>query len=239
MASLTCQRATCLRVLSSTARTFSTPTPAQAAFTTASRASKPLRLHEHTARPTIVCRIPPYRFTPTATTTTSRQASSTPAPPPAELLTWNRFFDLRRKRRYVNLVASLVTAFASVAVIGPIVAQQDLDTWGAQASGLDPFIVLGIAGIAIGAGGWLCGPSIGSGMFGLWAGRRGWNKAIAGKEKKFYARVVKHRADPSSSSPQNPIPDYYGEKIGSLKDYRRWLKDQRAYNLKKNRSHIR
>lgn len=58
------------------------------------------------------------------------------------------------------------------------------------------------------------------------------------KEKIFYARIKKHRADPASSSPQNPIPDYYGEKIGSVKDYRRWLKDQRAFNLKKNKNLI-
>jgi len=29
------------------------------------------------------------------------------------------------------------------------------------------------------------------------------------------------------------VPDYYGEKIGSVKDYRQWLKDQRAYNKKR------
>lgn len=58
------------------------------------------------------------------------------------------------------------------------------------------------------------------------------------KEKSFYARIKRYRADPSASSPQNPIPDYYGEKIGSVKDYRRWLKDQRAFNLKKNKAFV-
>ncbi|KAK3648487.1 TIM23 complex component [Elasticomyces elasticus] len=73
-------------------------------------------------------------------------------------------------------------------------------------------------------------------MFGVWAARRGWAKAIQGKEKSFYRRIQKYRADPSSSSPQNPIPDYYGEKVASVKDYRRWLKDQRAFKLKKNKN---
>ncbi|KAK5122440.1 hypothetical protein LTR85_004024 [Meristemomyces frigidus] len=247
MATLVCQRATCLRSLASTARAFSAPAPVKASFSTAAGPLKQLRLNVQTSRPAIVCRIPPQRFA--ATTVGIRHASSAPSAsptpnppnpssPPEDVLTWNRFFDLRRKRRYINLVASLATAFASVVLIGPVVAQQDLDTWGAQVSGLDPFIVLGISGVAIAAGGWLCGPSIGSGLFSLWAGRRGWNKAIAQKEKKFFAHVVKHRADPSSSSPQNPIPDYYGEKIGSVKDYRRWLKDQRAFNLKKNKNLI-
>jgi hypothetical protein len=55
------------------------------------------------------------------------------------------------------------------------------------------------------------------------------------KEKEFYARIKKYRVDPSSSSMANPVPDFYGEKIGSVKDYRRWLKDQRAFNLKRGR----
>jgi import inner membrane translocase subunit TIM23 len=31
------------------------------------------------------------------------------------------------------------------------------------------------------------------------------------------------------------VPDYYGEKIGSVMDYRRWLKDQQAFNLKREK----
>lgn len=53
------------------------------------------------------------------------------------------------------------------------------------------------------------------------------------KEREFYTRIKRHRVDPTSSSIANPVPDYYGEKIGSVADYRRWLKDQRAFNLKR------
>ena len=53
------------------------------------------------------------------------------------------------------------------------------------------------------------------------------------KDKEFYRRIQARRVDPASSSIQNPVPDYYGEKIGSVADYRRWLKDQRAFNLKR------
>lgn len=56
------------------------------------------------------------------------------------------------------------------------------------------------------------------------------------KEKEFYNRIKKFRVDPTSSSMQNPVPDYYGEKIGSVTDYRRWLKDQRAFNLKRGKN---
>ena len=32
---------------------------------------------------------------------------------------------------------------------------------------------------------------------------------------------------------QNPVPDFYGEKVvGDFKSYRRWLRDQNAYRRK-------
>ena len=98
---------------------------------------------------------------------------------PDDVLTWNRFFDLRRKRRYLNLASSAATAATAVMIGGPFMASQDVDTWGAQISGMDPMIVLGMSTIAVAAGGWLCGPSFGGAAFGVWAARRGWNNGIA------------------------------------------------------------
>lgn len=60
-----------------------------------------------------------------------------------------------------------------------MLAEQDFDTWGAQISGLDPIIVLGISTFAIAAGGWLMGPTVGNLGFGMWASRRGWKAGIA------------------------------------------------------------
>lgn len=53
------------------------------------------------------------------------------------------------------------------------------------------------------------------------------------KDRNFYERIKRHRVDPSSQSYSNPVPDYYGEKIGSVKEFRNWMKDQRAYNKKR------
>lgn len=53
------------------------------------------------------------------------------------------------------------------------------------------------------------------------------------KEKEFYSRIKRYRVDPSASSMANPVPDYYGEKISSVQSYRQWLKDQRAFNKKR------
>lgn len=74
------------------------------------------------------------------------------------------------------------------------------------------------------------GPAIGDGMFRLVYRKIG--RQIVEKEKQFFQRIKKFRVDPTQSSLNNPVPDFYGEKIGSVADYRRWLKDQRAFNLK-------
>lgn len=36
----------------------------------------------------------------------------------------------------------------------------------------------------------------------------------------------------SRQNMQNPVPDYYGEKIQSISDYRRWLRDCSVYRRK-------
>jgi len=100
--------------------------------------------------------------------------------------------------------------------------------------GLDPLITMGILTFACGAGGWLLGPFVGSAVFGM--RYRSMSRMITEKEKEFFARIKKYRVDPTTSSLNNPVPDFYGEKIGSVMDYRRWLKDQRAFNLKREKT---
>jgi len=97
--------------------------------------------------------------------------------------------------------------------------------------GLDPLIVLGLSLISCGAVGWLAGPIMGSFAFRM--ANRKYLGEIAKKEKEFFDHIKKNRVDPSFQSFSNPVPDYYGEKIGSLHQYRQWLKDQRAYNRKR------
>ncbi|KAF2169077.1 hypothetical protein M409DRAFT_53031 [Zasmidium cellare ATCC 36951] len=237
MATLLCTRTTCLRSLSTAPRTFSLPAKATVAFSTARPSKHPSRTSNN-KRPSITSHLSKTQTTKHGLRQASSTSTTSHQEPPPDLLTWDRFFDLRRKRRFLNVGCSAVTAVAAVGVVTPIIANQDFDSWGAQISGMDPIVVFGISTFAVAAGGWLCGPSFGTALFSLWAGRRGWNKLIAEKEKSFYARIKRYRADASASSPQNPIPDYYGEKIASVKDYRRWLKDQKAFNLKKNKNMI-
>ncbi|MCJ1229432.1 TIM23 complex component [Toensbergia leucococca] len=163
----------------------------------------------------------------TRSTSTSTTVPSNPDP---QTLNWNAYLTLRRTRRRLNLLASLSTALTTTTIGSYLLSQQDLDALAAQV-GLDPFMVLGLTTAGVGALGWLCGPVVGNAVFGLWY--RKWGREIAAKEKDFYHRIKRYRVDPSSQSFSNPVPDYYGEKIGSVRDFRHWLKDQRAYNRKK------
>ncbi|TKX22726.1 presequence translocated-associated motor subunit pam17 [Elsinoe australis] len=158
--------------------------------------------------------------------------SSTQAQTPQ--LTWNDFLKMRRTRRYVNLFTSVGTAVGSVAVTAPLALQYEVDNQIASVTGLDPFIALGLTITAVGGFGWLMGPFVGNARFLLY--NRRIKDSIAKKERDFYDHIKRFRADPASSSVNNPVPDYYGEKIGSVADYRRWLKDQRAFNRKKNKN---
>ncbi|KAL2852538.1 Presequence translocated-associated motor subunit pam17, mitochondrial [Aspergillus pseudoustus] len=170
----------------------------------------------------------------TKTASIRRNSDSTASPSAREeaaKLDWNSFFKLRASRRRYTLGSSIVTASVSTMVGVQVLSSQNLENLGAQVMGLDPFVVLGMATAACGAAGWLVGPFLGNAVWGL-VNRR-YKTAVAVKEKEFFDRIKRYRVDPSSNSIANPVPDYYGEKIGSVQGYRQWLKDQRAYNRKR------
>ncbi|KAE9985214.1 hypothetical protein EG328_007754 [Venturia inaequalis] len=168
-----------------------------------------------------------------STTTTTASSTSKAAEDPDAVLTWNRFLTLRKTRRRVSLVASVVGGLSFFATGIIVLTTNDFDQMGAQMIGLDPFITLGLGTFACGALGWLLGPFLGTALFNMYYKRLVPQMRV--KEREFYARIKKFRVDPSVSSMQNPVPDYYGEKIGSVAGYRRWLKDQRAFNLKRGK----
>lgn len=122
----------------------------------------------------------------------------------------------------------------------------------AQLGNLDPMMVMGLSTLGMMAVGWLIGPIFGNQVFNLaYRGVIGefgrvcrvwmdWEIKLQiltplQKDSAFFNRIKHHRVDPTASSLANPPPDYYGEKIGSVAGYRRWLKDQRAFNLKTGR----
>ncbi|KAF1981857.1 Pam17-domain-containing protein [Aulographum hederae CBS 113979] len=171
--------------------------------------------------------------TTTTTTTTPTSSTTSPSDSPDAVLTWNRFLALRKTRRRISLAASILSSIGFTFLGATVITNYDLDAWAKQTFGLDEIVSTGMMCVGFMGVGWLVGPVFGGAVF-----RVGWRRfggQIEKKEREFYARIKKFRVDPSASSLSNPVPDYYGEKIGSVADYRRWLKDQRAFNLKRGK----
>jgi import inner membrane translocase subunit TIM23 len=82
-------------------------------------------------------------------------------------LDWDSFFKLRASRRRYSLASSIATAAVSTTAGVQFLSSQDLESLGAQVMGLDPFVVLGLATAGCGAIGWLLGPMVGNGLWGL------------------------------------------------------------------------
>ncbi|KAK5658902.1 hypothetical protein OQA88_1716 [Cercophora sp. LCS_1] len=158
-------------------------------------------------------------------------AAQVAAHPGQALLDWNTFFQLRKTRRRLQQVFSVVGALS-----GGVGGATFLSTGAAESLvgklPLDPFVALGLMTFSFSALGWLVGPVIGTAVFNVF--KRKYKEQMAVKEGQFFARIKKHRVDPTSSSMNNPVPDFYGEKISSVAGYRQWLKDQRAYIKKRS-----
>jgi len=159
---------------------------------------------------------------------TTVPGSSTPT------LDWNTFFTLRKTRRRFHFLSSLLTTVIGGGGGAMLLVNQDLD-WLLGKIPMDPFFSLGLITLSFAGLGWLVGPSLGNAIFYTFKSGSGVKQSMAIKEAEFFARIRKNRVDPSSSSVQNPVPDFYGEKISSVAGYRRWLKDQRAFVMKRER----
>ncbi|KAI9711398.1 MAG: TIM23 complex component [Chrysothrix sp. TS-e1954] len=163
---------------------------------------------------------------PSTSTPQSKPTTTTQEPP----LLWDGFFKLRRRRRLINTASSTVTGVSSFALGTAVLSGQNMENFGF--AGVDPMFVMGFMSLGIFFGGWLVGPVLGGGI---------WRASVVSarraqytiKERDFFERIKRFRVDPTSSSVQNPVPDYYGEKIRNVAGYRSWLKDQRAFNKKR------
>lgn len=138
-------------------------------------ASKHLaRLHSTAVRPSQHA-VPRVAFLPQVRSSRSslgplvgrRAQSTSAAKQDTAKLDWNSFFKLRASRRRYSLASSIVTSLVSTAAGVQFLSTQDLESLGAQVMGLDPFVVLGLATAACGAVGWLAGPIVGNGTWGL------------------------------------------------------------------------
>ncbi|GAA5947375.1 hypothetical protein JCM3765_001646 [Sporobolomyces pararoseus] len=171
-----------------------------------------------------------HRFNSTSSTSSS---SSSPLSPTERHLSkqidWPTYLSLRKSQRLYGLISSVPTTLLGFFGGASYFATIESDPT-ELILGLQPVYIYGIATIGCIGLGWLAGPILGST---IWKTVHRKNvKAIEAKDKDFFAHVIKNRADASRNSVANPIPDYYAEKVGSLKDYRSWLRSQNTFMRK-------
>ncbi|KAI7881446.1 mitochondrial import protein Pam17 [Lichtheimia hyalospora FSU 10163] len=188
-----------------------------------SLASLPFRRLATLNQPT---KIAGARFTSTTAESSEKtqQETTTTAIP-----SWNDYFNLRKKRRMYEMVACVPSAIAPT--FGSIVyfSQLEIDPF-TTFFGMDPVMASALATVGAGVGGFMLGPILGNGIFKAMNGKIA--PAMDARDKAFFERIKANRADARLNSIRNPVPDYYGEKIQSVADYRSWLRKQREHYRK-------
>ncbi|WFD37675.1 TIM23 complex component [Malassezia japonica] len=140
-----------------------------------------------------------------------------------EYLPWETYLRLRNQRRIAGLVSTVPAMILAGAASGSYFLTQELDP-SQTIMGIDPLFVHIGATLACTGLGWLIGPSVGTAVWSLM--HRSKAAQIAQRDHEFYQHIRRMRVDPTRQVVHNPVPDYYGEKIGSIKQYRQWLRDQ-------------
>lgn len=165
------------------------PSCTKTAFSTASRQltarphpifSKSCTFKLAQAAPRIRIQFHPKRLNSSSASPIESATTTSATTDPDAVLTWNRFLNLRKTRRRISLVASVLSALGCFATGIIVLTTNDFDTMGAQMLGLDPFITLGLGTFACGAIGWLLGPFLGNALFNIYYKRLGPQMRLVG-----------------------------------------------------------
>jgi len=155
----------------------------------------------------------------------SRRAYATKEP--AGQLNWPQYLEIRsakRKWETATTIPSTLLGFGTgVAYFGQLEGNSLI-------MGVEPLYIYSAAALGCCALGYLIGPMIGSTFWRL-THRRAMT-LIEARDREFHQHIVRNRVDPAAQTATNPVPDFYGEKIGSLHQYRQWLRDQSRYRRK-------
>ncbi|KAH9966542.1 mitochondrial import protein Pam17 [Russula dissimulans] len=143
-----------------------------------------------------------------------------------DTLPWSEYLAIRRAKRKWELALTVPCVLAGLAGGAAYFGSMELDAT-KPIMGIDPIIFFG--GATLGAG-YLVGPIIGSTLWRVTHRRT--MALIEARDREFHQHIVRNRVDPTAQSAANPVPDFYGEKIGSLHQYRQWLRDQARYKRK-------
>jgi import inner membrane translocase subunit TIM23 len=101
----------------------------------------------------------------TASPATAGASSASPAA--AQPLTWNRFLEIRKVRRQINVITSIIGVGGALFLSMYVVTTQDVDVLAQKYLGLDVLITMGIVVVATSAAGWLIGPVFGNLIFNM------------------------------------------------------------------------
>ncbi|CAE6523009.1 unnamed protein product [Rhizoctonia solani] len=159
----------------------------------------------------------------------SIRLSSTTAPSKEPVLSWPEYLTIRKKKRRWEIATTIPSTFlalsAGLSYFGSIESDPS-----SLIFGVEPIYIYGLATMGCGGLGYLLGPVVGNSLWRMT--HRQILPRIEARDAQFYQHIVKNRVDPSRQTATNPVPDFYGEKIGSLRDYRQWLRDQARYKRK-------
>lgn len=148
----------------------------------------------------------------------------------ANKMSWEQFLTLRKKLARYDMFGAISAALLTMGGSFSYFSQIEIDPT-ETLFGLDIFTVYIGAIFCTGFVGFMVGPSIiGDPLFAL--ANRSQMGVFKIKQKLFLKHIAKMRVDASRQSMNNPVPDYYGEKITSLNDYRQWLRDCNEYRRK-------
>ncbi|KAI8144299.1 mitochondrial import protein Pam17-domain-containing protein [Fennellomyces sp. T-0311] len=143
--------------------------------------------------------------------------------------TWDAYFKLRSKRRKYEIASYLPSTLVPMVGTGTYFMQLQIDPF-STFMGMDPLMAAGLSTVGAGFCGYLLGPVVGDMLFKLM--NRKYVAAMDERDKAFYEHVKRNRSSARLNSIRNPVPDYYGEKINSVADYRSWLRKQREHYRK-------
>ncbi|KAI7882204.1 mitochondrial import protein Pam17 [Lichtheimia hyalospora FSU 10163] len=169
--------------------------------------------------------------TPSISRTCTYTTQNTPSSNNSESLvpTWNDYFQLRAKRRKYEIASYLPCTLVPVAGTGSYFMQLQIDPL-STIMGMDPIMAACLATVGAGFCGYLAGPVLGDALFKVM--NQKYVRAMDTRDKDFYDHIKRNRSSARLNSIRNPVPDYYGEKINSVSDYRSWLRKQREHYRK-------
>ncbi|CUA70222.1 Presequence translocated-associated motor subunit PAM17, mitochondrial [Rhizoctonia solani] len=155
--------------------------------------------------------------------------SSTSASSNEAVLSWPEYLTIRKKKRRWEIATTIPSTFLALSTGLSYFGSIESDP-SSLILGVEPIYIYGLATMGCAGLGYLLGPLVGNSLWRMT--HRQILPRIEARDAQFYQHIVKNRVDPSRQTATNPVPDFYGEKIGSLRDYRQWLRDQARYKKK-------